>query len=367
MVVFVPSWLSAYSSDRRTSALLRTMGLKGFNRRLEMEVTLARAVVAFLLFLGVIRPGNAEPTQVKPPKLVGKISLPGVTGRFDHLTVDLATGRLFIAALGNNTVEIVDINKNKYLTRISGVKEPQGIVFDENSNQLFVAEGEGASLDFYDASSLARTKTFRNLPDADNIRLDGQRKRVLVAYGEGAIAAFDIQAAKKLAEGKLDGHPESFKFDESGDTIYVNVPHSSKVVLLNKSTLKVQSSWRPPAAGNYPMALSQQFLFIGCRKPAKLIVFDVRNGQVLQTLALSADCDDLFFDDSAHELYASCGEGFIEVFKQQPNGELKATSKIPTAPGARTSLLVPSMHRYYVAAPKKGLREAEILVFDTLP
>src|SRR5436190_394005 len=86
-------------------------------------------------------------------KLEKTIPLPKVEGRIDHLAIDLKTNRVFTAALGNNTVEIVDLTKGERIQSISGLDEPQGIAFVPETNQIVVASGGDGSCRFYDGET----------------------------------------------------------------------------------------------------------------------------------------------------------------------------------------------------------------------
>jgi DNA-binding beta-propeller fold protein YncE len=94
-------------------------------------------VAEFLAFTATLWP--AELTTLRQ---VQTIPLPNVEGRIDHFGIDVAGQRLFVAALGNNTVEVLDLRQGKRLTTITGLKEPQGIFYVPNSNRLFVANGD---------------------------------------------------------------------------------------------------------------------------------------------------------------------------------------------------------------------------------
>ena len=309
--------------------------------------------------------GTAGIAQENPaPRLVARIPLPGVSGRIDHLTVDTQRNRLFVAALENGTVEIIDIAQNKYLKRIEGVKDPQGLAFDEDHDILFVAEG-GGHLDYVDGTWLTMRSRVANVPDADNVRLDKQRKAVWVAWGDGELEAFDLKSGSKVAEIKFGAHPESFRLDDKTNSIYVNLPDKGEIAVVDRKTLKIKARWHPPAGANYPMFLHGNKVIIACRKPPCVIVYDAATGKLLQNLSTMKDCDDLFFDEENKKLYASCGEGFVDVFAEQRDGSLKEERIVPSEPGARTSLFVPSLHRLYIAAPKRGPRSSAILVFDT--
>jgi YVTN family beta-propeller protein len=57
------------------------------------------------------------------------IALKGVSGRIDHLAIDLGRKRLFVAELGNGTVDVIDLDSASVIRRIEGLKEPQGLAY----------------------------------------------------------------------------------------------------------------------------------------------------------------------------------------------------------------------------------------------
>lgn len=65
--------------------------------------------------------------------LRGSIALPGVKGRFDHFAVDPKGQRIFVAALGNDTVEVIDI---------AGQKKSEASVEYENQRALCFCRAE---------------------------------------------------------------------------------------------------------------------------------------------------------------------------------------------------------------------------------
>src|SRR5438094_7925353 len=81
----------------------------------------------------------AEPLTMK---LTKTIALPGVKGRFDHFAIDAKGRRLFVAALGNNTLEVVDIAAGKHLKSLTGLHKPQGVLYLAEHNQIAVANGD---------------------------------------------------------------------------------------------------------------------------------------------------------------------------------------------------------------------------------
>jgi DNA-binding beta-propeller fold protein YncE len=317
------------------------------------------AVAAALL--SVVAAGTPKP----PLHLVSTVALPGVSGRIDHLAVDVDQQRLFVAALGNNSIEVVDLRSLARVQSVKGLREPQGIAFLAGARRLVVANGQDGSAEFRDGDDFHTVHAVPLGDDADNVRYDASSHRVFVGYGGGALAAI-AEDGKRLAEAKLPGHPESFQLEASGPRIFVNVPSAGRIVVVARDTMTVTASWPvTAAAANYPMALDEtgHRLFVACRRPARLLVYDTASGNRIGATATVGDADDLFFDARRRSVYVSGGEGAIDVLRAD-GAALASVARIPTAPGARTSLFIPEQNRLYVAVPARGGQAAEIRVFE---
>jgi DNA-binding beta-propeller fold protein YncE len=304
---------------------------------------------------------------VAPLKLVQTIPLPGVEGRIDHFGVDVKGQRLFMAALGNNTLEIIDLAQGKRVQTIRGLREPQGIRFAPELNRIFVANGGDGTLRAYDGTALTLASTVNLGDDADNVRYDSSAGQILVGYGSGAIATVDAKTVKTTGTIKLSAHPESFQLESSSVRMFVNVPSAGEIAVLDRKQQHVITTWPLGSLkANFPMALDEanHRLFVGTRNPARLVVFDSESGKQVTTVNCSGDTDDLFYDPQNKQIYLSAGEGFIDVFKQQDADHYQAIAKLPTAGGARTSLFVPELHRLYLAVPHRGNQEAAIRVYE---
>lgn len=141
--------------------------------------------VLVLFSVSLIYPAGAQSQPGAPLRLITTIELPDVTGRIDHLAIDLRNHRLFLAALGNNTVEVIDIEAGKRLHTIRGLAEPQGLLALPEENRLFIANGKDGTLRMFDTSTFDLLKTIQYGEDADNIRLDPSAKRIWVGYNSG--------------------------------------------------------------------------------------------------------------------------------------------------------------------------------------
>ena len=302
----------------------------------------------------------------QPLTLAATIELPRVEGRIDHLSFDAASQRLFVAALGNNTVEVVDLRTNTVAKSVQGFHEPQGLQVVPPAKSVAVANGQRGNLQWLDATSYQLTRTTALGDDADNVRFDGGT-RVYVGYGSGAIAAVGAADGKVQGEARLAGHPESFQLERSGPRIFVNVPTANQIAIVDRGTMKVTATWPVVTArANYPMAFDEagHRLFIGCRRPAKVLVYDTTSGKEVSAFDIVGDTDDLFFDAAKKRLYVSGGDGFIDVVQQTDANHFARVSRVATAAGARTSLFIPDQSRLYLAVPHRGAQKAEIRVYD---
>jgi DNA-binding beta-propeller fold protein YncE len=321
------------------------------------------SAVGLALIVLAIHAGAAQ----EPLARVRSIELPRVEGRIDHLAFDLATQRLYVAALGNNTVEVLDSNAASHLRSLPGFREPQGIAVIPDNRSIAVANGQGDGVQWISAEDYRPGRATRLGDDADNVRYDPSAKRVYVGFGSGALAAIDAMTATIVGEAKLAGHPESFQLERTGSRVFVNVPAAHHVAVVDRSSMKVSATWPVTTAGaNFPMALdeSNHRVFVGCRRPAKVLVFDTASGRETASFDIVGDTDDLFYDAARKRLYVTGGDGYVDVVQDKGANTFIRMAHVSTAPGARTSLFVADQSRLYVAVPHRGDQKAEIRVFE---
>ncbi len=320
-----------------------------------------------MLMPGVL-PSSAQRIETQLLRLEAKILLGDVRGRIDHMAIDPIRNRLFVAELENNSVGIIDLAIGKVVHRIAELTEPQGIAYEPTTDLLYVANGGDGSVRMFRSVDFREIGRIELGEDADNIRLDHDAGRVLVGYGSGAIAAIDAAQRRKIADFPVPAHPEGFQLDRKTKRIFVNVPKAGAIVVIDSLTGKQIATWRSNGAGgNFPMALdeSAQRILVAFRAPAKLGVFSA-DGQSVRSVDLCGDADDLFVDGGRRRAYVSCGQGFIDVF-DTGDAEYRRLERIPTAPGARTAYLVPSLDRLFLAVRATSAESAAIWVFRVGP
>jgi len=300
-------------------------------------------------------------------KLTKTIPLPGVTGRFDHMAVDAKGKRLFVAALGNNTLEVVDVAASKHLESITGLRKPTGVLYLPDANQIAVANGDDGTLNIFDGATYKLVRSIGSFDDADNIRYDATAGLIYLGYGSGALAIIDSKKLERVGEIKLKGHPESFQLEKNGDRIFVNVPDRKEVAVIDRKKREVVGEWHAEKfEANFPMALDEanHRVLIGCRKPVPWIfILNSTNGGFVKVHGIAGDTDDLFYDAKRHRLYASCGEGFVVVVSQKDADTYEDRGRIATRAAARTSCFSPELDQIYLAVPKRGNLDAELRVY----
>ncbi len=311
--------------------------------------------------------------------LIQKIPIPNVQGRIDHMAADITRTQklLFVAEIENNSLDIIDLNSGKRVHSIDNglLGEPQGVIFIPGYEKIFVSNGQDGSVDIFDAKSFKLEKKIQ-LPstDADNMRYDSYTGLVYVGYGQGALGKINLNNESVIGNIKLAGHPESFQIGQAinrslvgqDNRIFINVPDSNSIIVANNQKDSILTTWSiPNAQNNFPMALDEYHhrLFVGTRDPSKLIVFDIGSGRIVSSLDIAQHPDDIFYDALNKRIYVSCGEGFINIIQQKDADNYMSIESIPTAKGARTSLFIPELDRFYLAVPQEGNQASEIRVY----
>lgn len=367
------SWKRALGISAAKSRVSRRIGIpltkSGRQRKIGRAITGGGCLLNVLLCAGLlawhVRPAHPAPSGTELHR-VESIALPGVEGRIDHMSIDLATRRLFVAALGNNSIEVLDLERGGRLHRILDLKGPQGVVFAPDLHRLFVADGGDGSVRIYDSRTYEQKGAVLLSGDADNVRYTASTGRVYVGCGAGGIAVIDAAKGELLRVTPLGGHPESFQLERHGDRIFVNLPSKDCVAVIRRDGSKVVARW--PLAGareNFPMALDEDAgrLFVACREPARLLIYDVDSGRVVESLALDGDPDDVFLDTARNAVYVSCGAGYLDLVRRVSPDSCSLADRLPTASGARTCLYVPQLDRLYLAVPHRGKQQAGIWVY----
>jgi DNA-binding beta-propeller fold protein YncE len=333
---------------------------------------------------------KTEKTEKKPLPLVftQALPLPGVQGRFDHFTAAPEKARIYLSALGNDTVEVIDTTRGVRIQSVTGLGMPQGVVYVPDFDKLFVANRVAAPHDadlpgkgvvkVFDASGgdLKLIDTIEFHADCDNLRYNADDKRVYVGFGDGPTAGLgmiDAATDKRVGEYTLGAHPESFQIEKSGTKIFVNIADDNLIAVVDRKTSAVTKWPLKGLENNFPMALDEadHRVFIGVRKPPRLLVLDSNSGNVIATLPAAPAMDDLYYDANLKRVYVP-GEGYISVFQQEDADHYHPLANVPTTPGAHTAGFFNSVGKkskggstFVLAVPARGGKVAEVWFYST--
>jgi DNA-binding beta-propeller fold protein YncE len=298
-------------------------------------------------------------------RLDASIPLAGVRGRIDHLFLDASGRRLFIAALGNNSIELIDAARSLRAGSITGLKQPQGVLYLPSADRIYATSAKDGSVRMFSGTALRPEGSLSLGEDADNIRIEPGTAHLYVGYGDGALAELTPDG-HRVGLIRLSEHPESFQLEHTGPRVYVNQQNSGAIAVLNRHTQSVETTWRLPGAhGNFAMALDEAHhrLFTASRQPTRFLVLDTVSGKKIADLPTVGDCDDLFYDAKRQRVYLIGGEGAIAVIRQEDPDRYNEIARISTRPGARTGFFSDELDRLYVAVRGDESHAAEIRVY----
>lgn len=327
---------------------------------------------AYLFVFVLALSARISSAQQNPPlRLIQTIPLPNVHGRIDHFDMDVSGQRLFMSALGNNTLEVFDLRSNQLIHSISGLREPQGVTYVPKADRIFVANGDDGTVRIFDGRTYQFLKTIQLSSDADDTRYDSATNQVFVGYGGAAnagIAILDGDTGELVGTIKLPAHPESFQLEEKGSKIYVNIPSANNIVdVLDRSTQKIVATWRiGDSRSNFPMALDEanHRLFITCRAPAETLILDTESGNIIARIPSVTSADDAWYDAANKRAYVSGGGGSITVIEQQDANRYQAIAQFKTPEGGRTSCLVPELNRLFLGVWGQAGQPEELQIYE---
>lgn len=316
---------------------------------------------------------QAQSSQSAPLKLIQTFHFSGdVKGHFDHFGVDVPHERLFTTPEDSKSVIVFNLNTGAQIHKIEGIGRPHAVLYRQDLNRIYVTDGDAGALKVFDGTTYKLIGSVKLLVDADSIGYDPVSKYLYIDNGGGdahqeysMLSVVDTTLDKKLADIKIDGDTlEAMALEKMTPRLYVNNPAKSLIDVVDRTNRTIVATW-PITKGkkNVAMALDEKTyrLFTACRS-GQIVVLDTQSGKELQALPIVSGVDDLTFDEQSKRLYAS-GDGAVDVYQQVDADHYKLLAKVSSAPGGRTSRLIPDVHRFVVAAPESGSQSARVLVY----
>ena len=305
----------------------------------------------------------------------GRTELPGYSGDFDHFAVDLPGNRLFLAAEDHGTLEVFDLKSGQHLKTVTGFETPHSLFPIPQSHRLLVTDGSD-SVKLLDDQTLAPAGSIKLHPGADSIGYDASNGHLYIVTGgkdvkmeQSWLEEIDPVTARKIAEVRFDAkHVEALAVQQGGPRLYINVTDKNDLAVIDKPSHRIVARWPiKEAEQNALVQLDETThrLFVVTRKPGKMLVLDADSGATIAHFEAPGRVDQEIFDQANHRIYAPGGEGYIGVYAEQDANHFIELAHVPSAVGAKTAILVPELHRLYVAvSPGEGKTGGAILWFD---
>ena len=143
---------------------------------------------------------------------------------------------------------MLDLRKGDRIHSITGLDAPQGVAYAPEFDRIFVANDKGGICRIYDGKSFQVVGELNFEDDADNVRYDEARKKIYVGFGSGGVAVVNAPDGKQVGSIKLSAHPEAFQGEKKGSRIFVNVPNSRHVAVIDRDKGEVVARWKTDLA-----------------------------------------------------------------------------------------------------------------------
>ena len=315
--------------------------------------------------------------QALPPalQLSRTIVLSGVTGKFDHLAIDAAGERLFIAATGNHSVEVIDLKTDKVEQSLAGMGKPLGLAWVAATGSLYVADGSLGELRVYNGSPLTLAGKIKLSDDADDMTYDAADRLLFVGHGgsdaanPAKIAVVNTAFFSLVANLTVATHPEALDIDPQGKRVFANIAGSNEVAVIDTASRRLTARWKlTKAAENVALAFDgeHQLLYVACRRPGTLIALDAASGTEVASLPAAGAADDLFYDPALKRIYVISGAGEVDVYQVDQAKTLHTLGVLHTAGGAKTALFIAAQNLLYVGVPGVDGHAAQIRLYRTV-
>ena len=314
-----------------------------------------------LLLAAAVAAAAPAPAADAPLTLVKTYEFPGKPGKLDHLAADPDGGKLYVANKPADELVVIDL-KTGAVTVVPGQRKVSGVEYVPGLDVVVVGNGSGEVAGFKAAD---RAVAFTaKAAAADNVHYNPADKRVYAAHGS-ALSGFDTQTGGLWKMVALPGAAHGFVIDPTGGTTYVSLTGPGAVAVVSVGSPPKLTGTYPLklAAGNSPITLDPagRRLFVGCRRPACVLVLDADTGKELQAVPIPAGVDDVQFDAARKRVYASTDAGLAVL--EQAGGEYRSLAVIETPKSARTCVFAGG--KLYVGVPQqeKG-GPAKVLVYE---
>lgn len=281
----------------------------------------------------------------------------GGTGGFDYVTVDPERKHIYLPRTTHTIV--LDATTGKVVSDIPGQKGNHGVALVPDAGRGFISDGRDGSVVVFDLKTFEVLGKVKAAEDADGIIYDPASRKVLVSCGDAGVLVpvapnVDLRTGQADPAVSLGGKPEFLVADGRGK-VFINLVDKNLVAVVDTNAMKVVDKW-PVAPGGAPVGMSMDGehgrLFVGCRRPQKLIVMSAADGKVLADMPIGAGVDATQFDNGY--IFASCRDGSLAVAQETVPGRFTIVQNLQTRLGAKTMAVDPTTHTLFLPTAEFG-------------
>jgi DNA-binding beta-propeller fold protein YncE len=294
-------------------------------------------------------------------RLLGHVELPAniAQGGFDHADIHSPTDRLYVAHTSNDAVDVIDLEKDRYIESIPGltgvagalVSEARGLVFTSNRGENTVSIfTPGAERDAFKIAVGVKP---------NGLAFDAARGTLIAAnVGDPSIpdsysiSVVDLARRERIAEVKVAGRTRWAMYDEALGMFFVNIASPARIIAIDaRDPTKISKEYEVPAVGPHGLDLDVATGRLLCACDAGvLFAIDAASGRVLGDVPLSGVPDVVFLHPQFGRLYVAIGDpGVIDVIDV---GTMRAVEVVSTEAGAHTLALDRKRNKVYAFLPQ---------------
>ncbi|HKO17512.1 MAG TPA: hypothetical protein VJU82_01360 [Acidobacteriaceae bacterium] len=320
--------------------------------------------------------GAAVQNKSSSVRLIHTVALPGYSGDFDHFAADFDRNRLLLAAEDHGTLEVFDLKTSAHLRTVSGFGNPHSILVRKGVPTVFITDSTKMNATIRDADTYVKKETVHLTPGSDTAKYDPAANTLYVVTGgkDVDMKTANLEAVNPDTGAKLssitfpDNHVEAMAFTADDPRLFINLTQTNKLAVVDRKSMKLLATWPVPAAQQNAMVAfdsAQHRLYVVCRSPGMVVVMNSDTGAVVGKQPAPLRADEVQYDSKAHRLYVPGGEGYMGIYDTSDPNRLKLVEKVTTAPGAKTGLLIPEMHRLFLAvSPGESTATAKVLTYE---
>lgn len=311
-----------------------------------------RLVAVALLSLSMTLAAKAQQYKVS-----GQIPIGG-EGGWDYLYADSPNRTLYVTH--GTEVEIVDLDSDKVVGKITGLQGVHGVVTADDLNRGFISDGRDNTVVVFDLKSHDVLQKVKAGTNPDGMVYDPASKRVFVFNGRSNDGtAIDAATGEVAGTIPVGGKPE-FPASDGAGSVFVNIEDKNELMQIDSATLKAKNRWKlSPCDSPSGLALdnSGHRLFAVC-DGKKMVVVDADSGKLVSTVPIGDGPDATAYDSANKLIFSSNGEGTLTVVKQDSPDKYTVVENLPTEKSARTMALDSKTHKVYLSAAELGPKPA---------